>query len=133
MKIRIHVTKEVLQETMWCGTGRNGGCAPNTAEVLENCAIAYAVREIFPNAQVSSHITIDPDKCYLPDVILPKKAKRFIDTFDSFARECPQKRANIHPISFDINVPDDVLEEVISVNEVHRILSESKTLELIAP
>jgi len=115
MKILIKVTKEVLKRSMFCsGTSIN-----------ENCAIALAVRDLFPRATVgASFINSLAEQIELPD-----SAIRFIYKFDS---KTPDQRLQMHPLSFEVDVPDSVINEV-GISEAYRILSESKTLELVQP
>lgn len=115
MKIRINVTKEVLEKSKKCNLNYH-----------QNCAIACAVKDLFPMAEVHyAWITFNEDT----DVMLPDHAKDFIRKFDSLKAE-PQARAELHPISFDIDVPSSVIDE-IGIQEVERILSKSETLEKV--
>lgn len=112
MKIQINVTKEVIKKAIYC--------ADNTEQ---NCAIALAVREIFPNACVSAkclYFHIDEDE----HVSLPPHAQVFISLFDFLS---PTARASMFDISFEINVPDEVIQQ-IGIGQVYKILSESRTL-----
>lgn len=125
MTILIKITKEVLEKTKFCGT--------DSAPVIENCAIAYAVREIFPNAKVGWDIVKgirDYSILVFGEVIpLPPNARNFISVFDSAS---VQTRVNLPEFSFEITIPPSVLER-ISIGEAYRVLSESKTLELVHP
>ena len=60
---------------------------------------------------------------------LPGAARIFIMAFDT---SCPEERVRIEPISFTIDVPYSLIDK-IGIGEVYRILSESKTLELVQP
>jgi hypothetical protein len=121
MRITIKITKEVLKETMFCGGiyGNN-----NTT----NCAVAFAVREVFPNARVGAE-TLNfgvgvPEFAYLP-----QRASVFIDRFDSLVGT-PSERLLLPEFSFDIHVPDSVIDK-IGINEAKEIISKSSTLELV--
>jgi hypothetical protein len=119
MKIRIHVTKEILEKTKSCPCN------------IENCAISEAVRGIFPNAY-AIYFNLHPFPLSYEDVgigiKLPWEATLFIINFDKAPTD--EHRAAMQPISFDIEVPDEVIEK-IGINQVHKILSESKTLEYV--
>lgn len=123
MKIKIKVTKDVLRRSMMCGV--NGGL------ISKNCGIAVAVQEIFPNCQV----TYDGDFGHLPVIYLgwerkiklPKEAEDFMKAFDKL-EETPSERLNLPEISFDIDVPDNIIQS-IGISQVYKVLSESKTLE----
>jgi hypothetical protein len=131
MKILIKVTKDVLKRSAECGHGAG-------SNVGSNCAVAVAVLEIFPNAWVSHawihlHDVNYPTFGYATEhhakhsIGLPPEASAFIALFDEAV---PEERLKLDPISFEINVPDEVVSE-IGIGEVYRILSESKTLELV--
>lgn len=119
VKLKISVTKEILEKTKNCEKG-------NT--IVSNCAIAEAVRSIFPNATVgcstlSFHIN---DKC-AEWVRLPLEAIHLIAEFD---RSVPAERVEIEPIEFEINVPDKVISK-INIEEIRPLLQGHPTLELI--
>lgn len=120
MTILIKVTKEILEKSMYCGIGWGGG------SIIENCAIAYAVREIFPGAQVGDGIylyNMNAEK-----IPIPVEAQGFIGKFDGLM---PGDRVKMKPISFEIEVPSEVIDQ-IGIGDVYKILSESKTLELVS-
>lgn len=125
MKILIKVTKDILQRSMMCGVD---SIAKNCAI---NCAIAVAVREIFPQASVGLN-TIAPisKEEGLERISLPITAVSFISTFDSLYHT-PAKRLELPEFSFEIDVPYSILEKV-GISEVYKILSESKTLECVS-
>jgi len=58
-------------------------------------------------------------------ILLPKEAILFIRQFDL---STPLQRVAMNTIQFEIDVPDDLINQ-IGINEVYKILSESKTLE----
>jgi hypothetical protein len=117
MKIKIKVTKEILSESRFCK-------APS-AETATSCAIALAVREIFPQAVVWRNcIWAFGQQGRIP---LPMSATEFISEFDF---STPERRANMDEMIFEVEVPTDVID-AIGLSEVHRILKESKTLELV--
>lgn len=113
MTIRIHVTKEILRESMYCP--REG--------LSKNCAIASAVREIFPDAGVGTW-GIYLDWC---EISLPDEASDFVKKFDD---STPLERSALTPLSFSVNVPDSAINR-IGIQEVESILSNSLTLEKV--
>lgn len=120
MTIHIHVTKEILEKTKSCK------CQ------VESCAVSEAVREIFPGAYtlVLAMYPFPVSETDLgTDVIdLPVEAAQFILNFDrAGSDEC---RAAMRPISFDIEVPDSVIQR-IGISQVESILSNSLTLEKV--
>ena len=122
MKLKIKVTKEILERSMWCSTD-----AANEGEkgVMGNCAIAVACREIFPKCFVNSD-TISTGSFIIP---LPYIAMNLIDEFDNLSHR-PLKRLLMQPLEFEVELPDKLIDS-IDIDEVREILKESETLELV--
>lgn len=125
MKILIKVTKEILFASR--------GCQRRTMD----CVIARACREIFPRASVLGHtLFIDKIECgeemYLRTkhefIELPETAYQLITAFDR--AETNEQIMQLPLIQFEIEVPSSVIDK-IEIQEAYRILSESKTLELV--
>jgi hypothetical protein len=117
--LKITVTKEILEKSKMCGTKLG-------ILMSENCAIAIAVRDIFPDACVGNpQILLG----VLPfDVVnLPIDAIKFIERFDVSS---PQDRVNMEPISFEIEIPDEVIAK-INIDELRPLLINHPTLELV--
>lgn len=127
MKIRIHVTKEIYQRSWRCGAG-------DTGIVGNNCAVALAVREICPQALVSSTLIFWLDQgtkvSYhnTPTSSLPAEVQRRIIDFDLLGEINPGKRLSLGEFSFVVDFPDELVDK-IGINEVQRILSTSETLK----
>lgn len=92
-----------------------------------NCAIALAVRDIFPKAEVFASEIIPFGMG--PEICLPDIASDFIKEFDNFKND-PKARLLMPEISFEIDVPMKVIEK-IGIREAYKVLSESRTLELV--
>jgi hypothetical protein len=60
---------------------------------------------------------------------LPDTATEFIFQFDS---RRPADRLTMPEISFEVDVPSEMIE-AIGIGQAYKILSESKTLELVHP
>lgn len=130
MKIKIKVTKEILERSACC-----------TKDLCTfNCAIAEAIREIFPwSSTGGTNINIWDSRKNRdnwlsfrssphPIVIsLPFNARLFIQDFDL---RTPDLRIAMTPISFDIEVPNGLINQ-IGIGQVYKILSESKSLEMV--
>jgi hypothetical protein len=119
MKIKIHVTKEILKSAMYCPSG--------SELTVTNCAIALATREIFPKARVE-RFNIQPFGAPDDDensIIMTREAIGFISAFDAAS---PPYRATMQPFSFEVNVHEHVINR-IGISQVEKILSESLTLE----
>lgn len=148
MKILIRITKEVLEKTAHCGIE---GKTPRKLTLGLNCAISHAVRKIFPLSIVTGKailIAIESPRDFLkrltPDfsslkpfvfvspngmyqIKLPDEARNFIKDFDDYS---PLNRIAMKPISFYIDVPDEIIDG-IGIRQVYKVLSESTTLELV--
>lgn len=115
VKLKISVTKEILEKSHNC----------SETQVAMNCAIALAVRDIFPDACVGP-IGIRPFSNQIA-ITLPKNARQFIGQFDS---STPEERMEMSPITFEIEVPDEVIE-LINIDELKPLLQNHPTLELL--
>lgn len=134
VKMQINIDKEVLEASKNCWSSKNLG---------QNCAIGKAIYMLFGDLSWVTNnsigiakkgwrnknyedLGISRSSDYLID--LPKKAVKFISEFDSNSVE---QKAAMSPISFEIDVPDEVIALVGGVEEVKQILSECKTMELV--
>lgn len=129
--LTIKVTKEVIKRSMYCTN--DYGYVDEGEGIGNNCAIARAVRDIFPHIWVNRH-TIGFHKgnpiVTSPYAIvgLPDNAAFFIDNFDSLA-DAPEQRLDLEPIEFEIEVPDAVINR-IDIEEVKKILTNHETMVL---
>lgn len=119
-KLKITVTKEILKRSKYCGVKGKG-----LDDLASNCAIALAVRDVFPQAIVG----VDRICFGLAEQmsILPKIAQNFINQFDRYG---PDARPLIKPISFEIEIPDSVINQ-INIDELKPLLTNHPTLELV--
>ena len=115
MKLKIHITKEILAKSMNC-----------RGQASTNCAFAVALREIFPEVSVGYEYVFFEDGNTMS---ITNSMYCFIRKFDDLV-DTPIERLNLPEQSFEIEVPDEVIER-IGLTEVERILSESKTLERV--
>lgn len=129
--LRINVTKDILEKSKNCSNTERG----------KNCAIALAIRDVFPDATVgtnSIYFYKDREKVLFTgetivikeiwtSMDLPTEASDFIDNFDI---STPEERVKITPISFDIDVPNLLIDR-ISIDEIQEVLRTSKTMELV--
>lgn len=134
-KLKIKVTKEILEKAKDCQNTKQDPLG-------YNCAIALAIREVFPFALVyRTRIGVFESEEHVMErfrggefsrpkaigcMALPIKAQQFIMAFDM---KSPQSRATMDEIEFEMEIPDDILE-TINITEVKEILKTSKTLEL---
>lgn len=154
MKLTIKVTKAILMRSMDCGFN------PNKVSTTRHCAIAEAVRDIFPYAEVTYRGEED-DYIAGPGALikvwlfkpgegvgsvlinLPREAYDFMQHFDY-----PFDGISIEPsdvtlkvagrMRYRMNLPEtsfdievpSILIDHIGISEVYKILSESKTVVL---
>lgn len=111
MNLKIKITRKVLIKSMFC----------RDVNLRHECAIAVAIKKIFPNSEVrESWIRIGDYR-----MELPLKAKQFMSDFDwSFF----VLRPFLSTLDFDVEIPQELIDE-IGINEVNEILSKSSTLE----
>lgn len=115
VKLKIKVTKEILERSKMCEMDKL---------IYENCAIACAIKDIFPLSKVwKTYIELPFDI----RIHLPQEAIIFISAFDMFA---PCMRLTMQPIEFEIEIPDTVIEK-INIEELRPLLENHPTLELI--
>lgn len=142
--MKVSVTKEILEQSKNC----------NANIVKEgigfNCAISIAIRELLPTAWVTDteiivlknvedfyEIIVNGEEIVengihgldnYAEIKLPEEGTDFVHAFDNYSSE---KRVAMEPISFDIEIPDSVLETIGDMEEVNSIIANSKTLELV--
>jgi len=121
MKIKIKITKDILKKSMLCGIGINHN-------VKTDCAIAFALREIAPNASVTDLNIFWTGEMNYQDPVspLPTGAGEFIRKFDSLSY-APGLRLYLPVFSFEIEFPDKLIER-IGIGEIKNILSNSETI-----
>lgn len=133
MKILIKITQEIINKSSTCMAGK---------KYQNNCAVALAVRELFPYASVYRNCIVLGGGSYTSKeaIDLPEEAEKFIETFDRIGKISSTvdtvSKARIDllkPFNFELDIPSDMLFEMINISEVYKILSESKTLELVHP
>lgn len=122
MKLRIKITKKVLEVTKMCDIGEWKLLDSENTSPESNCAITYACRKLFPECNTTRDFIVLRDKNRIP---LPETARDFIEVFDS---SNPNQRVNLDPFEFEVDIPDKIIDS-IGIGEVNRILSESITLE----
>lgn len=121
MKILIKVTKDILKKSMYCGVVNNDNLS-------KNCAIALAVRDVFPDASIGLYTM---GLMYGHEMKVPKKMQAFISAFD-ILDDRPEKRLEMPEMSFELNIPNEVINQ-IGIGQIYKCLSESRTLELVHP
>lgn len=135
--LRIFVTKEVLEQSAYCGIDPEKQYKNKDANNdVKNCAIACAVDKIIPNASVTHcYIGVYPKYSMRFEIpIYSQKVVEFITDFDTC--KDVKKRMAMEPFNFDIEVTDEQLEEIMKLNnfneeEFKAAINECKTMSLI--
>ena len=135
MKFKINITKEVLELSKMCNI--NG---INRNSVGQNCAIGKAIVDIFGLNSWVNRKTIsfydsavyknDTNVIHLPigNIQLSSETTMFIDKFDTSSAE---DRVLMTPFSFEIDVPDTILEQIIDISEITTLLAKAPYMELV--
>ena len=93
-------------------------------EIGNNCAIAFALMDIFPNVYVTNYCIfpfgIECEKEQNLKISLPIVAQQFIKLFDGF-RVAPKLRLLLPEFEFTIEVEDEVIEQ-INIDEVKELI-----------
>ena len=112
---KIKVTKEILELSKECG-------AHNDFDTIgKNCAIAIALKDIFPEVVVTDYYIypfgID-NKNKLDDlrIVMPKIAQDFVKVFDSLSA-IHKLRLLLPEFEFEISIPDEIISQ-INIDEV---------------
>jgi len=117
IKLQITVTREILEKT------RN--CSP--VDLSKNCAIAMAIRDIWPKAAVEEGFFSPFGPNDGNAISLPAKVSKFIQHFDVAD---PEERANMDEITFKIKVPNYIIEK-INIDEIKPLLKNHPTLKIV--
>src|SRR5436190_23071370 len=82
VEFKIRITKEILEHCKDCGAENN------KEEISRNCAVAFALKDIFPDVYVTNYYIfsfgIDPEKEKDIKIAMPVIAQQFVKLFDGF-------------------------------------------------
>jgi hypothetical protein len=124
---KIAITKEIIAHCKNCGTGNE------SHRVENNCAIAFALANIFPKVYVTNHYIfpfgIDETKEQEIIMPLPLVAQQFIKLFDGF-RLTPKLRLLLPAFEFTIDIPDEAIEQ-INIDVVKELIEAGRNEERI--
>jgi len=121
-KLKIKVTKDVLERSKMCGVVKHFRG--------DSCAIALAVRDVFPEASVGFHqiFPLGVAKGWQNiEIPITSEVTQYIKDFDGTD---PADRPNLPEIEFEITIPDEVIAQ-INIEEIRPLLVNHPTLELI--
>jgi hypothetical protein len=148
MKLKIKVTREIICQAALCGkTDEYKILEGGTKLITENCAIAVAIRELFPEASVggeriypwgyghfSSNMMCAEKTGYgyiyqtENSILLPPVAQEFIRAFDTAS--VWQRVDEMEPVEFEINIPSTILDK-ITIDDLTRVTETSEFLEVV--
>ncbi len=122
VQFTIAVTKEIIKRCKNCGN------EPHTVE--KNCAVAFALVDIFPEVYVTNHFIfpfgIDSEKEKNIKIPLPAIAQQFIKLFDGF-HLTPGLRLLLPEFEFALDLTDEVIGH-INIDEVSDLINERKKI-----
>ena len=125
IQFKIAITKEIISNCKNCGTGNEDHRIEN------NCAIAFALADMFPLVYVTNDYIfpfgIDGDKEKEIKIPMPLIAQQFIKLFDGF-RLTPNLRLLLPAFEFIIDIPDEVIEQ-ININEARELIGTVSTVD----
>ena len=127
-QLKVSITKDIITRCKHCG-------GENTEHIIgKNCAIAFALADIFPNIYVSGYsilpFGIDTEKEKDIKIPLPVIAQQFIKLFDGFSLT-PKLRLMLPEFEFTIDIPDEVIDE-INIDELRILAEDGKKKHLFA-
>ncbi len=121
-QLKITITKEIIEQSKNCGNTNE------EQEIGKNCAVAFALADIFPNIYVTNYYLfpfgIEYENEQTLKVPLPIIAQQFIKLFDAF-RLTPKLRLLLPEFEFTIDLPDEVIEQ-INIDEVKELIKEGR-------
>lgn len=129
-QFRIRITKDIIEQCKNCGTGSDQSAIPR------NCAIAFALQDIFPEVYVTNFYVfpfgINDANRKDVKILLPEIAQQFIKLFDGFYL-MPNLRPLLPEFEFEIDIPDEVID-AINIDEIKEIIKSRnimRTLQVV--
>ena len=121
LQLKIFITKEIVEKCKHCGNNEDEN---NEDEIGRNCAVAFALADIFPDVYVTNYCIfpfgIGYEKKQVLKIPLPIIAQQFIKLFDGFYLT-PRLRLLLPEFEFTIDIPDEVIAQ-INIDEVRELL-----------
>lgn len=122
VQFTIRITKEIIEQCKYCGIKNN------KREIGNNCAIAFALKDIFPNVYVTDYYIfpfgIDAEKGKDIKITMPVIAQQFIKLFDGFYL-MPNLRLLLPEFEFIVDIPAEVIDQ-INIDEVKELIHADK-------
>ena len=124
LQLKIAITKEIIEQCKNCGNENE------EHDIGNNCAVAFALMDIFPSVYVTNYYIfpfgIEYEKEQNLKIPLPVIAQQFIKLFDGF-RLTPKLRLLLPEFEFTIDVHDELIEQ-INIDEVRELIKEGINL-----
>jgi hypothetical protein len=121
-QFKISITKDIIDRAKHCGTEND------IYQMGRNCAIALALKDIFPEVYVTNYLIfpfgIDANDEKDVKIPLPTIAQQFIKLFDGFYLT-PNLRLLLPQFEFMIDIPDEVIN-AINIDEIKELIRNSK-------
>ena len=125
VQYKIRITKEIIEHCKNCGVENS------RRDIGRNCAVAFALKDIFPDVYVTDcyifPFGIDSEKGKNIKTMLPVIAQQFIKLFDGFYL-MPNLRPSLPEFEFTIDIPAEVLDH-INIDEVKESIKGNKMEE----
>lgn len=122
VQFTISISKDILRQSKNCGHK-----APENGT---NCAIAIALKDIFPDVYVSADsiypFGVSDDFCKKVNIQLPPIAQQFVKLFDGFYLT-PGLRLLLPAFEFRIEVTDEVIN-MINIDELRPVICASRVM-----
>jgi len=127
-QLKVSITKNIIHRCKNCGSEDQKHLIGN------NCAIAFALIDVFPDIYVGNQYILpfglDSEKETTTRIPLPVIAQQFVKLFDGFYLT-PALRLLLPEFEFAIDVPDEVIDQ-INIDEVRELIGAEKKYSFAA-
>src|ERR1041385_86718 len=125
-QFKIRITKDIISQCKYCGIDND------VYEMGRNCAIAFALRDIFPQVYVTNFFVFPfgIDQGQALKMELPLIAQQFIKLFDGFYLT-PNLRLLLPEFDFTIDIPNEVID-TINIDEIKQLIRPRKKIKSMA-
>ncbi len=118
VQFTIRITREIIEHCKSCGTENN------KQEIGSNCAVAFALKDIFPDVFVTDYYIfpfgMNTENGNDMKIAMPVIAQQFIKLFDGFYL-MPNLRPLLPEFEFTIDIPGEVIDQV-NIDDVMELI-----------
>ena len=129
MELKVKVTKEILEKSKNCGE-----LCWRDAPVYSNCAVALAVRDIFPFASVV-YYAFEPffcDESKEPDIKYIQAPHNGVDFIELFDSSTPKERLQLPETVVTLQITDEIIDVLnTQIDNWEEVVNASPILELV--